>query len=84
MQRYNLDIKDFDADTQRKFNVIKNTATGISVSIILIALTFTILTIILAVTVSPWFFIATIIVGGYTLLMIAVIAIQRILTRVFS
>lgn len=52
---------------EKDFNEVKNTFTAIGVIIVAVALVLTIVSVVLALTVSPWFFIATVVLGGYTL-----------------
>lgn len=52
---------------EKDFNEVKNTFTAIGVIIVAVALVLTIVSVVLALTVSPWFFIATFILGAYTL-----------------
>lgn len=65
-------------------NVIKNAATGMGLIVVFIALFLTIVTIVLGVTVSPWFFIGSVLAGGYTLAMTGAVLIQRYLLNKFS
>lgn len=52
---------------EKDFKTIKSGFLGIGLIVVLVALALTILSIVLAVNVSGWFFIATVILGGYTL-----------------
>lgn len=56
---------------------------GIGLAIALVALALTVVGIVLAVTVSPWFWIAVVITGGYTLIsVIWTFAVGSIFKRV--
>jgi hypothetical protein len=52
---------------EKDFKSVKNGFTAIGVVVVLVALVLTIVSVVVALTVSPWFFIATVILGGYTL-----------------
>lgn len=62
---------------EKDFKTIKNGFTAIGVVVVAVALVLTIASIVVALTVSPWFFIATAILGGYTIVGAVVVSVQR-------
>lgn len=73
----------FDTEVE-DFKVIKNAAFGMGMLVVLIALFLTAVSVFLGITVSPWFFIGTVITGGYTLLVTGAVLIQRYILNKFS
>lgn len=68
---------DFSSNFDKTQRAMKNGATAIGLVVFFIALALTVLSVVLAVNVSGWFFIATLIVGGYTLISGIVVVLQR-------
>lgn len=62
---------------EKDFNTVKNGFTAIGVVVVAVALVLTIASIVVAVTVSPWFFIATFLLGAYTLVGGIAVFVQR-------
>lgn len=62
---------------EKDFKTIKNGFTAIGVVVVAVALVLTIASIVVALTISPWFFIATAILGGYTIVGAVVVSVQR-------
>lgn len=65
------------SDFGRAERSMKNGMTAVGIIFLLVALTLTVVSIVLAVQVSGWFFIATVILGGYTLSAGIVVILQR-------
>lgn len=66
-----LNDADFDemfAKMENNTKRVRNGVLGIGVAVLLIALALTVIGVVLAVTVSPWFWIAVVVTGGYTLI----------------
>lgn len=68
---------DFNHRFDKTQRTMKNGMTAVGIIFFLVALALTVVSVVLAVNVSGWFFIATLIVGGYTLIAGIMIVLQR-------
>jgi uncharacterized membrane protein YccC len=68
---------DFPSPEGRHFKAAKNGMTAIALAYLAVMLILTGLSIWLALAVSPWFFIGTVIAGGYSLVLTVVVIAQR-------
>lgn len=68
---------DFPSSFDKAERTMKNGMTAVGIIFLLVALALTIVSIVLAVNVSGWFFIATVILGGYTLAATVMVVLQR-------
>lgn len=62
----------------RHFKAAKNSMTAIALAYLVVMLILTGLSIWLALTISPWFFVGTAFAGGYSLVLTVVVIGQRI------
>lgn len=74
----------FKTEPDPEFKALKNGFAAIGLTYLLVMLVLTALSIFLALTVSPWFFIGTVIAGGYSLIVGVVIIVQRIMLNSIS
>lgn len=68
---------DFNHRFDKTQRTMKNGMTAVGIVFFLVALALTVVSVVLAVNVSGWFFIATLIVGGYTLIAGIMVILQR-------
>lgn len=68
---------DFNHRFDKTQRTMKNGMTAVGIIFFLVALALTVVSVVLAVNVSGWFFIATLIVGGYTLIAGIMVILQR-------
>jgi hypothetical protein len=74
----------FKTQEDPSFTLAKNGFAAIGLTYLLVMLAITALSIWLALAVSPWFFIGTVIAGGYSLIVAVVIVVQRVILNSMS